>query len=115
VMRGLQAARWLPPPEQRAAPAARRSGGRAAAGPHESLDPAAQMLFDQLRALRLQLAATDGVPAYVVAHDRTLRELARLRPASVTALQQITGLGPGKIERYGAAWLGAIASARAEV
>ena len=114
VMRGTQAAHWLPPPDALAAAPARRAGGRAAQPAlGEALDPAAQRLFDALRALRLQLAATDGVPAYVVAHDRTLRELARLRPASVESLRQVTGLGPGKIERYGASWLRAIAAVEA--
>ena len=45
--------------------------------------------------------ATDGVPAYVVMHDATLRDLAAARPASLQELAGVKGFGPTKIERYG--------------
>jgi ATP-dependent DNA helicase RecQ len=41
------------------------------------------------------------VPAYVIAHDRTLRELARLQPRSVEELAGIHGMGPEKLRRHG--------------
>ena len=111
VMRGTRAARWLPPSTARPArrPEARR-GARVAARDEESLDVREQALFDRLRDCRLRLAAAEQVPAYVVAHDRTLRELARLQPGSPVMLQQVPGLGPAKIERYGAAFLAVIAA-----
>ena len=46
-----------------------------------------------------------GVPAYVVFHDATLAELARMRPQTEAALAQISGVGTRKLERYGAALL----------
>ena len=45
------------------------------------------------------------MPAYVILHDKTLRELAAQRPTSIDDLQQISGIGAAKIERYGAALL----------
>jgi len=112
VMRGLAPARWLPPPAERprAAGAGRRRE-RTPAHDEQVLDVHEQALFDRLRELRLRLASAEQVPAYVVAHDRTLRELARLRPSSVAMLQLVPGLGPSKIERFGAAFLEVIATA----
>ena len=43
----------------------------------------------------------DGVPAYVVAADRTLREISSLVPRSLDALLSVHGMGPTKLERYG--------------
>ncbi|MCZ8132565.1 MAG: ATP-dependent DNA helicase [Steroidobacteraceae bacterium] len=81
-----------------------------AAGVDADLDAAGLALFDALRAARLELAQSQGVPAYVVAHDRTLRELARLRPTNPVALLQVPGFGPQKVERYGTAFLRVIAA-----
>lgn len=58
-------------------------------------------VFDELRAWRRERAATDGVPAYVVFHDRTLEAIAEAEPASLESLGQIAGIGPAKLERYG--------------
>ena len=110
VMRGSRAARWLPPPRARVAASPRRRL-RGTERQDEAPTAAEQALFEALRALRLELAASQRVPAYVIAHDRTLRELARLRPLSVAALDAVAGLGRGKIERYGAALLRVIAAA----
>jgi ATP-dependent DNA helicase RecQ len=49
-------------------------------------------LFDRLRAVRLRIARERGVPPYVIFHDTTLRELARLKPTSLDALQQVYGI-----------------------
>ena len=59
-------------------------------------------LLDALRALRRELAQAQSVPAYVVFHDATLRELARLRPTSESELRGVTGIGEHKLKRYGA-------------
>jgi DNA helicase-2/ATP-dependent DNA helicase PcrA len=58
-------------------------------------------LFDALRAWRRERAAADGVPAYVVAHDTVLAEIAELRPHTLPALRRVRGMGPTKLERYG--------------
>jgi ATP-dependent DNA helicase RecQ len=65
-------------------------------------------LFEHLRALRLSLARTRGVPPYVIFHDTTLRELARLKPTSVDALRHIYGVGARKAEDLGEVVIAAI-------
>jgi ATP-dependent DNA helicase RecQ len=69
------------------------------------LDPAAARLWERLREWRAGIAKQHGVPAYVVFHDATLAELARVRPHSEAALGQISGVGQRKLERYGTALL----------
>ena len=63
--------------------------------------PSDQRLVDALRTWRRERAAADGVPAYVVAHDTTLAEIADLRPRTLPALRRVRGMGPAKLERYG--------------
>ena len=58
-------------------------------------------LVTRLRSWRLERSQEDAVPAYVVLHDATLRELAALRPRSLDELAGIKGFGPVKLERYG--------------
>ena len=77
------------------------------------LAPRDQALFDALRAWRSQEAKSQGVPAYVILHDRTLREIAQRRPASPGDLQEIPGIGAAKAARYGAAVLGITADTAA--
>jgi ATP-dependent DNA helicase RecQ len=62
-------------------------------------------LFDRLRALRKRLADSEGVPAYIVFSDATLRGMARQRPGSMDELRQVSGVGPVKLARYGEAFL----------
>ena len=57
---------------------------------------------EKLRAWRLERSKSDGVPPYVVFHDKVLHEIAEARPSSVGELAQISGVGPAKLERYGA-------------
>ena len=58
-------------------------------------------LFDALRAWRAALAREQGIPAYVILHDRTLRELAARKPASIAELLMVPGIGESKATRYG--------------
>jgi ATP-dependent DNA helicase RecQ len=58
-------------------------------------------VFDALRALRLEIARTRRVPPYVVFHDTTLRELARMKPASVAELRHVYGIGDRKAADLG--------------
>ncbi|NUR71513.1 MAG: ATP-dependent DNA helicase UvrD2 [Hamadaea sp.] len=62
-------------------------------------------LFERLREWRLRVATEQGVPAYVVFTDATLTALAERRPTSTDDLLSIAGIGPRKIELYGAATL----------
>jgi DNA helicase-2/ATP-dependent DNA helicase PcrA len=56
---------------------------------------------EKLRAWRLERARTEGVPPYVVFHDRVLHLIADAKPSSLGELSQIPGVGPAKLERYG--------------
>ena len=71
--------------------------------------PVDEALFEALRALRKQLADEQNVPAYVVFSDATLAEMAARRPATSAELLDVNGVGQAKLERYGDAFLEAIA------
>ena len=62
-------------------------------------------LIDALRVERLRLARDIGMPAYVVAPNRTLDEIASLRPSNRAELAAVHGMGPGRLEAYGDAFL----------
>jgi len=83
----LELAPW-PPPRRSSTPrppvAVRRGGAH----------------FDRLREWRRKRAQADGVPAYVVFHDRTLAEIAERKPRDWADLAAVAGVGPGKLERY---------------
>ena len=59
------------------------------------------VLLDRLRAWRAATAKERNVPAYVIFHDATLRDIARLRPDSIEALATISGVGDRKLDAYG--------------
>ncbi|MBL8713120.1 MAG: DNA helicase RecQ [Alphaproteobacteria bacterium] len=67
-----------------------------------------QPLFDALREARMELAKQQNVPPYVIFHDKTLREMAVFKPASRSALMEISGMGERKMERYGQIFLDVI-------
>jgi len=87
-------------------PPRRQRRSRRGAAPAGVDDP----LFDALRACRRDLAKAAGVPPYVIFHDSTLREMAVLKPTSHGALGRISGVGAAKLERYGDAFIAAIAA-----
>jgi ATP-dependent DNA helicase RecQ len=95
----LRVARTHDPPRIAAVPAAAAPDG----DPRAS--PADEALFERLRAWRRETADAQSVPAFVVLADRTLRALAAARPANETELADVSGIGPAKLERYGAALL----------
>jgi superfamily II DNA helicase RecQ len=68
-------------------------------------------LFERLRTWRGERARADAVPAYVVLHDATLREVASAKPSSHADLATVKGLGPTKLERYGDEILAIVAAA----
>jgi ATP-dependent DNA helicase RecQ len=68
-------------------------------------------LFERLRALRLEVARARRVPPYVVFHDTTLREMARLKPTTRAALRAVYGVGDRKAEELGDAFLEVIRGA----
>jgi ATP-dependent DNA helicase RecQ len=65
-------------------------------------------LFEKLRAVRMQIARARGVPPYVVFHDTTLREMARLKPQTMEALRTVYGVGARKAEDLGEHFLTAL-------
>ncbi len=65
-------------------------------------------LFEALRERRRDLAKEQGVPPYVIFHDSTLREMAELKPTTLTALSRVGGVGAAKLDRYGAAFVDVI-------
>jgi ATP-dependent DNA helicase RecQ len=65
------------------------------------LSAAEQAVFDRLRWWRVETARKHNVPAYVIFHDATMREIARVRPASLDDLRGVSGVGEKKLETYG--------------
>jgi ATP-dependent DNA helicase RecQ len=95
-------------------PRASRSGGTragAAAAPAAELPAAAAGLFEQLRAWRAGVAREQGLPAYVIFHDATLRQIAAQRPATLAGLATVSGVGEAKLAKYGQQVLDTIAAA----
>ena len=68
-------------------------------------DPQSQDLFEALRQRRMEIAKDHSVPAYVIFHDATLREMVVRRPQTLEALGTISGVGERKVERYGEQFL----------
>jgi DNA helicase-2/ATP-dependent DNA helicase PcrA len=64
--------------------------------------PAASPAFDALKRWRRERSVADNVPAFVVFHDSTLEEIVERRPATLPELAALPGIGPTKLERYGA-------------
>ncbi|HYE97924.1 MAG TPA: ATP-dependent DNA helicase RecQ [Planctomycetota bacterium] len=79
-----------------------------AAAPEAKLDADGRELFEALRALRRSIADEEGCPAFMVFSDRTLREMARLKPRTPEALLRVHGVGHVKLEAFGDRFLKAI-------
>ena len=90
-----------------------RSGARARPSSNRVAEPGplpdeAEVLFQSLRDLRKSIADRQGVPAYIVFSDKTLRAMAEARPSTPGELLDVSGVGPLKLERYGEAFLEAL-------
>jgi ATP-dependent DNA helicase RecQ len=84
------------------APRSRAASSQSTAATAETALPAeAEALFQRLRAWRAATAKEEGVPAYVVFHDATLRQIAVERPATLAAVGSISGIGENKLRKYG--------------
>ncbi len=106
----------LPPPQkERRRPGAGDAGaglrGLMEAGGEGGVD---RDLVEALRTWRREQASQQGVPPYVVFHDRTLLELVQRRPASLAELGGVSGIGAAKLERYGEALLDLLRRGRGE-
>lgn len=107
VMRGERSVRILLPPLKRrgAARSSRGTGGARPSVDPDSFGEGELELFEALREHRLDTARAAGVPPYVVASDRTLREMVLERPRNSDELQRVHGIGPSKAEKYGEGFL----------
>jgi ATP-dependent DNA helicase RecQ len=81
--------------------AARASRAARPAAPAAELPPAAAGMFETLRAWRAATAKEQGMPAYVIFHDATLRQIAAQAPRTLTDLSGISGVGEAKLAKYG--------------
>lgn len=112
VMRSLGPVRFALPHERSRMITRRPSqGGRGATAALDALDETSRLRFDKLRAHRAQIARARGVPAYVVALDRTLVEMATRTPGSRDELLDVFGMGPARVEAYGDGFLDVLRSA----
>jgi len=105
--RGWRVMRRQEPELKLAMPHARKMA-RGAAAPEASRDGIPGDLVACLRDVRTQLCTTGGVPAYVVAPNKTLDDMARLRPTTKTTMLAVHGMGPARYQRYGKPFLAAI-------
>ena len=96
VLKGQRSVQLRRPAKRKSAPS------KTSRAPLSDLSAADEALFQLLRQWRADTAREQGVPAYVILHDKTLRELAEVRPVSHGLLAGITGMGSAKIEHYGA-------------
>jgi ATP-dependent DNA helicase RecQ len=87
-------------PDKRAAARSRAEGASWEGVDHE--------LFDALRAVRLEIARERGVPPYVIFHDTTLRDMARMKPKTLDDLRHVYGVGERKAADLGERFLAAI-------
>jgi ATP-dependent DNA helicase RecQ len=102
VLRGEETVRM-----RRSVQGARRPAKVRASAARELTQPESA-LFERLKEWRRGEARAQGVPAYVILHDRTLAEIAQRRPDSVQALAQVAGIGASKLQRYGVALIGLV-------
>jgi ATP-dependent DNA helicase RecQ len=104
VLRGERSVKLRRDPER---PAKTRS--RSSRASQVELPAEAATVFERLRAWRGATAKEQGVPAYVIFHDATLREVATQAPASLAELATISGVGENKLAKYGQGVLEAVA------
>jgi len=106
VLRGQRAVtlrRDMPQPRGARSRSASASAATAGAAklPAVDLSPEQETVFEKLRAWRGATAKEQGVPAYVVFHDATLRSIAVAGPSSLRELAGISGVGESKLAKYG--------------
>jgi ATP-dependent DNA helicase RecQ len=82
-------------------PETKPSRERAGSAVAPRTSPADPELYERLRHLRTELAEEEGVAAFVIFHDKTLKAIAGHKPVTPAALLEIPGIGALKVERYG--------------
>ncbi len=97
-------------PDTKSALKGGRSSGRNA--PALTLESSAdEHLFHELKALRMAIAKEHNIPPYVIFHDKTLMEMAAIRPQTLNDMTLVSGVGQSKLERYGQMFLDVITAA----
>ena len=81
---------------------ARRARASAPSPEKQSLSPAAEKLFEQLRAWRTEQAMPTRTPAFMILSDAVLRSVATVAPQNLSSLHAVPGMGPTKVDRFGA-------------
>jgi ATP-dependent DNA helicase RecQ len=94
---------------ERAASAGKAPKPRSAGAAPVDLPAEAAPLFERLRAWRASVAKELGMPAYVIFHDATLRQIATLRPTTLADLSTVSGVGENKLAKFGQQVLDALA------
>ncbi len=74
----------------------------------QALSAAELALFDRLKQARSLLAQQQNVPAFMIFHDKTLRDMARKQPQNLNDMAEVHGIGKAKLERFGQVFLEAI-------
>ena len=107
ILKGEQTVRLRETVEREPGPRTRRrntkTGSKVKIGAtlEAGLDSTATACFERLRAWRAQHARESGLPAYVIFHDMTLRDIARRQPVTLGELGEVAGVGARKLETYG--------------
>ncbi|WP_433511762.1 DNA helicase RecQ [Nonomuraea sp. CA-143628] len=108
VLRGQREVRLRRDPERAARAKTAKTAGKDR--PVVELPADAAPIFERLRAWRAATAKEQGVPAYVIFHDATLREIATLSPSTLAELGTVNGVGENKLAKYGEQVLETLAS-----
>jgi len=101
VLRGQRQVLLRSEPERPQRPAASAMSATSRSAGPDSLPAEAAARFQQLRAWRAATAKEQGVPAYVIFHDATLRDIAATSVSSLAELSKVSGVGETKLARYG--------------
>jgi ATP-dependent DNA helicase RecQ len=109
ILFGREAVQVRPDPEPRPAEAReRRRGSPSREDATLDLSEADEALFQHLRGLRATIARAEGIAAFMVFPDRTLIEMARVKPVDLYALRTVHGVGERKRDAYGSRFVEAI-------
>ncbi len=117
--RATVALRWCAAPAADAPAPSRPAGTRGAPAPAEpevqrALSVPEKAIFDALGAWRMREAASQGVPAFTIFNNKTLKAIALLGPASLAELRTVKGVGSAKLEAYGDAMLAIVQACKTQ-
>jgi ATP-dependent DNA helicase RecQ len=98
---------WRQAPAVNRRPAPAKTPGVPAGIPagFPSFDNFDKALFEKLKELRKEIAAREGVPAYIVFNDASLRDMCRKKPTTTAQFSSVNGVGSVKLEKYGEAFI----------